>query len=114
MLFFEEEKKFPTDETADEEKLLKWERHTCMKDGKEVVYFYNTETDKSQWHSPFPEKPIRKRRVPNEREARHKARSPPRRNVRSGQNSLRDRGDTWHSQEIRSNLWTTTCTTLML
>ena len=48
------------------------------------------------------------------KEARHKARSPPRRNVRSGQNSQRDRSDTWHSQEIRSKLWTTTCTTLML
>lgn len=45
---------------ADGEDLMNWERYSAMKDDKEVTYYYNTVTDKSQWHSPYPKKNIRK------------------------------------------------------
>jgi len=45
--------------TADPEHIFNWEKHTTIKDGRQVTFYYNRVTDKSQWHSPFPNREIR-------------------------------------------------------
>eukprot|EP00511_Aplanochytrium_stocchinoi_P010834 CAMPEP_0204862682 /NCGR_PEP_ID=MMETSP1348-20121228/2728_1 /ASSEMBLY_ACC=CAM_ASM_000700 /TAXON_ID=215587 /ORGANISM="Aplanochytrium stocchinoi, Strain GSBS06" /LENGTH=1218 /DNA_ID=CAMNT_0052012757 /DNA_START=153 /DNA_END=3809 /DNA_ORIENTATION=+ len=46
-------------DVSDPEHIFNWEKHTIVKNGKQVAYYYNSVTDKSQWHSPFPGQNIR-------------------------------------------------------